>query len=130
LKRQEGIRQEIIKTQQFTETDIVKRVLFLSEHPLTSMTEKEWEQLLSVFTDYYPTLIHDLNKSPKITQQEIRTCLLICLSLRESDIARLLNTSAQRVTNMKSSLNYELFSNHSARSLYRNLTKHYDIYTL
>lgn len=130
LKRQEGIRLQITKSQQFTETAIVKRISDLNEHPLTDMTEAEWDQLLTTVSNYYPTLLHDLNSLPKITLQEIRVCLLMCLSIRESDIARLLKTTSQRVTNMKSSLNKELFGDNSARTLYKNLTQRYEIFTL
>ena len=130
LKRQEGIRLQITKSQQFTETEIVKRIKYLIEHPLSDITETEWDQLLATSCVYIPSLLHDLNNLPKITQQEIRVCLLICLSVRESDIARFLNISPQRVTNMKSSLNRELFGDESARTLYKNLTQHYEIYTL
>ena len=130
LKRQEGIRLQITKSQQFTETEIVKRIKYLIEHPLSDITETEWDQLLATSCVYIPSLLHDLNNLPKITQQEIRVCLLICLTVRESDIARFLNISPQRVTNMKSSLNRELFGDESARTLYKNLTQHYEIYTL
>lgn len=130
LKRHEGIRLQITKTQQFTETEIVKRINYLTEHPLIDITETEWDQLLTTASNYYPSLLHDLNNLRKITQQEIRACLLICLSVRESDIARFLNTSTQRVTNMKSSINKELFGDNSARTLYKNLTQRYEIYTL
>lgn len=130
LKRQDGIRQEIIKNQELGETDIVKRILFIAGHPLTNMTEKEWEKFITVFAHYYPSLLHDLNMSTKITQQEVRACLLICLSLRESDIAHMLDTSAQRITNIKMSLNKILFDDNSARSLYKNLSQRYGICSL
>jgi hypothetical protein len=130
LKRQEGIRKQITVSQQFTKTEIVKRLFYLVDHPLVDMTEKEWQELIEAASNYYPALLHDLTNSPKISQQEVRTCLLVCLSLRESDIARLTKTSAQRVTNWKAVINKELFKDSSARSLYKNLTNHYEIYTL
>ena len=131
LKLQAGIRQQITTSQQFTNTEIVNRISYLIEHPLIDMTESEWEQFIAEASSYFPSLLHDLtNASSKITQQDIRVCLLVCLSLRESDIARLTKTSAQRVTNMKSAVNKELFGDSSARTLYKNLTQRYEIYAL
>ena len=130
LERQEVIRQGIFRTQSFIDTDIVKRIKEIETQPLTSVTEKEWKQLISTASNYYPALFHDLNNSTKISQQEIRACLLVCLSIRESDIARILNISVQRVTNIKISINKELFCEKSARSLYKNLTLKYEIFTV
>ena len=130
LKHKEGIQEQINKIKELKDTAIAKRISFLINHPTILMSENEWEQLANTASIYYPELLHDLNKTPKITQQEMRTCILLCFSLRESDIAHLLNTSAQRITNAKSTLNIKLFGDNSARSLYKNLTSKYDIYTL
>ena len=130
LKRQEGIRQHLTKSKQFVDTSIVKRIFYLANHPLEKITEQEWEQFVTTATIYYPALIHDLNNTSKAAQQEIRVCLLVCLAIRESEIANLLSTSLQRITNIKSNINKSLFSDSSARSLYKNLTNRYEIYTL
>lgn len=130
LKRQEGIRRQLTISSNFADTEIMKRVNTLVSHPLVSMTEKELEQLVMTASVYYPTLLHDLNNSPNISQQEIRACILISQALRESDIAHMLNISAQRITNIKASLNNVLFGQSSARSLYKNIVKKYEIYVL
>lgn len=130
LKRQEGFRQQLTNSCNFADTDIMKRVGYLIEHPLVGMAEKESEQLVLTASTYYPALLHDLNNSPRISQQEIRACILISQALRESDIAHLLNTSAQRITNIKATLNKELFGQNSARTFYKNLVKRYEIYII
>lgn len=130
LKHKEGIQEQINKTKELRETNIAKRIIYLINHPTICMTEKEWEQLADTASVYYPDLLHDLNKTPKVTQQEMRTCILLCFSLRESDIAHLLNTSAQRITNAKSTINMKLFGDNSARSLYKNLSSNYNMYSL
>ena len=130
LKRQEGISQQLTNSCKFADTDIMKRVSYLTEHPLESMSEDELELLVKTASTYYPILLHDLTNSPNISKKEIQACILISQALRESDIAHILNTSAQRVTNIKSTLNKDLFHQSSARSLYKNLVKRYEIYVL
>lgn len=130
LKNNVGIQEHIIKSRKLKESDISKRLSYLISHPTTSMSSNDWEEIVNAASMYYPDLIHDLNKNPKITQQEMRTCILLCFSLRESDIAHLLNTSAQRITNAKSTLNTKLFGDNSARTLYKHLTSSYNIYAI
>ena len=130
LKRQEGISRQLSVSSNFAETDIMKRVSYLIEHPLESMSEDELELLVKTASSYYPTLLHDLINSPNISKKEIRACILISQAIRESDIAHILNTSAQRITNIKATLNRELFHQNSARSLCKNLVKRYEIYVL
>ena len=130
LKNHDLIKEQVSKSKMISETDIVKRISYILKHPKVKMSDGEWISLSDTVGNYFPSLIHDLNRIPKITQQEMRTCILLCLSLRESDIAILLETSTQRITNVKSSLNYKLFKDTSARTLLKNLTSQYDIYTL
>lgn len=130
LKHKEVIQEQVNKSKDLKDTDIAKRIAYLINHPTVCMTETEWEKLADTASIYFPELLHDLNKTPKISQQEMRTCILLCFSLRESDIALLLNTSSQRITNAKSTLNMKLFGDNSARTLYKNLTSKYNIYTI
>ena len=130
LKRQEGLSKQLANSSQFADTEIMKRINYLVNHPFEGLTETELKQLVLTASTYYPSLLHDLNNSPNISQQEIRACILISQALRESDIANLLNTSAQRITNIKATLNKVLFGQSSARSLYKNLIMKYEIYVL
>ena len=132
LKAQEGIREHLIKSNQFANTDIVKYInnVIVNNPVKNTMTESNWEQLTEAVNLYYPTLMRDLSQSSSISQQDIRVCLLVCLSLRANDIAGLLNVSGQRITNIKASLNETLFGENSARSLYKNLALRYNIYSV
>ena len=132
LKAQEGIREHLIKSNQFANTDIVKYInnVIIYNPVKNTMTESNWEQLTEAVNLYYPTLMRDLSQSSSISQQDIRVCLLVCLSLRVNDIAGLLNVSGQRITNIKASLNETLFGENSARSLYKNLALRYNIYSV
>jgi hypothetical protein len=132
LKAQEGIREHLIKSNQFANTDIVKYInnVIVNNPVKNTMTESNWEQLTEAVNLYYPTLMRDLSQSSSISQQDIRVCLLVCLSLRVNDIAGLLNVSGQRITNIKASLNETLFGENSARSLYKNLALRYNIYSV
>jgi hypothetical protein len=76
---------------------------------------------------YFPSIIHDLNSLPKITDQKIRVCLLVVLKIQDSCIANWLDLKANRISNIKSELNQELFGENSARTLYNNLRQHYNI---
>ena len=73
-------------------------------------------------------MLKDLKETPDITNQELYTALLVIFNMRTDDIARLIDVSGQRVTNIKSSLNLTLFGIKSARPLYENLTNRYGIY--
>ena len=130
LKKHDVIKEQASISKTIAETDIVKQITYILNHPKAKMSDEDWLSLSDMIGEYYPSLLHDLNRIPKITQQEMRTCILLCLSLRESDIAVLLETSTQRITNVKSSLNSKLFKDNSARTLFKNLTSQYDIYTL
>lgn len=130
LRKHNVIKEQVSISKTIAETDIVKRINDILNHPKAKMSDEDWLSLSDMIGEYYPSLLHDLNRIPKITQQEMRTCILLCLSLRESDIAVLLETSTQRITNVKSSLNSKLFKDNSARTLFKNLTSQYDIYTL
>lgn len=128
LKRGEAIYKYYKKGIKFNETDSVKRIKELINAPLAPVEEKDWNQLISTFSLFYPVLLLDLKKEHSITQQHIRTCILTILEVRGLDIANKLNVKEQRVTNMKAEINQALFKDNSARSLYKNLINHYEIY--
>lgn len=130
MKYQEGISKYLVKSEEFVNTDIVKRVKDSMNNPLVKMSDEEWAQLITIGSLYYPTLLHDLNNSPKLTIQHIRVCILVTLNIRGTDIANKMGITEQRVTNIKSELNQVLFGENSARSLYKNLVGRYNTYSL
>jgi cell division protein FtsB len=129
LQKEEVISKYIDKSKRFKDTAIVDRFMLIAESPLMMPEDDEWEELVNTTSDYYPELIRDMNKLQGISIQEIRLCILVAMSIRESDVARMMGVSNQRITNIKSALNKKLFGDSSARSLYKNLSHRYDIFS-
>ena len=129
LQKEEVISKYIDKSKRFKDTAIVDRFMLIAESPLMMPEDDEWEELVNTTSDYYPELIRDMDKLQGISVQEIRLCILVAMSIRESDVARMMGVSNQRVSNIKSALNKKLFGDSSARSLYKNLSHRYDIFS-
>lgn len=80
----------------------------------------DWESLSAVFQQYLPTLIEKM-RTAKLSTQEFHVCMLVFLGLGGLEIARLVNTSTKVVSNAKQKVNYKLFKDNRASSLYDNL---------
>ncbi len=91
------------------------------------MSKDEWYAFVNTVGKHYPNLISNLNVLQGMTPTKIRVCTLTILQLRTEDIAHLLDIFPQRVTNLKSELNKDLFGDSSARTLYPNLVQRYNI---
>ena len=128
LSRQQTISALLEKSMNFAGEPAVKRMLELADSPKLHICKREWEDYLCTVGDYYPELLKDLKETPDVTTQEIYTAILVILNMRTDDIARLIKVSGQRVTNIKSNLNFILFGVKSARPLFENLTNRYSIF--
>ncbi|UKK48607.1 hypothetical protein L6475_01185 [Prevotella sp. E9-3] len=116
--------------QQLSETPIVKRLTELCDAPLQSLTENEKSTLLATMSDYYPSLIHDLQQpANSVTSLGVFVCILVALNYRSGEISNMLGVSPQQVANTKQDLNKSLFQVSTARSLYKNLIQRYGINT-
>ena len=127
LEKQEAVSDYLQKTKELMNTEIVKHIKDLEQIPLSTLTKDDWNMLNAEIATYFPSIIHDLNSLPKITDQKIRVCLLVLLKIKDSSIANWLELKANRITNIKSELNKELFGESSARTLYNNLRQRYNI---
>lgn len=127
LEKQEAVSDYLQKTKELMNTEIVKHIKDLEQIPLLTLTKDDWNMLNAEIATYFPSIIHDLNSLPKITDQKIRVCLLVLLKIKDSSIANWLELKANRISNIKSELNQELFGENSARTLYNNLRQHYNI---
>ncbi len=87
------------------------------------LTEKEWDALIDTFWQYMPSLTLFLEDKQTLTPLELHTTILTRLNFRTDDIALLLNISKQHVSNLKGSANKKLFSDGSARTLFKNLCR-------
>jgi hypothetical protein len=129
LERQDAVSDYLQKTKELMNTEIVKHIKDLEQIPLSFLTKDDWDMLNAKIATYFPSIIHDLNSLPKITDQKIHVCLLVLLKIQDSCIANWLDLKANRISNIKSELNKELFGESSARTLYNNLRQQYNIIT-
>lgn len=127
LEKQEAVSDYLQKTKELMNTEIVKHIKDLEQIPLSFLTKDDWDMLNAKIATYFPSIIHDLYSLPKITDQKIRVCLLVLLKIKDSSIANWLELKANRISNIKSELNKELFGESSARTLYNNLRQRYNI---
>ncbi|MBR3530682.1 MAG: hypothetical protein IKN83_04880 [Bacteroidaceae bacterium] len=86
-------------------------------------TDADWEQLDTLARERFHHLTTALQDRKNLSIQERRTCILVRLSFRNKEIAVLLRTSTQRVTNIKAGANLKLFGTRSAMPLARNLSE-------
>ena len=87
------------------------------------LTDANWEQLDTLALERFPLLTDTLQDRKKLSLQELRTCILVRLGFRNWEIAVLLRTSIQRITNIKAGANLKLFGTRSAMPLARNLSE-------
>ena len=83
-------------------------------------TQKEWDKLAGRFRRYMPQL-HARMQVAKLTEKELRVCILTYLQHSTSDLAALMELTSSRVSNLKTSANKKLFSDQRAFSLLENL---------
>ena len=127
LEQQKTISDYLKRTSELMNTEAVKHVKDLEQKPLSHLKEKDWDMLYTEIAKYFPNILQDLNSSPKITKQKTRVCLLVSLRIQDNCIANWLDLKPNRVSNIKSELNQELFNETSARTLYNNLRRKYNI---
>lgn len=128
LSKHGGVTAIVDRKAGFLENNTVMKFLNFVDSPLSKISDSDWEQLIQVYCQYYPELIHDLQHSPLVSKQALRACLLIPLRLRSSDIANILQIPIQRVSNLKQEINIALFRDHTAKSLFNNLEQRYSIF--
>ena len=127
VEQQKGIAQYLHNTTEFMKTDIVKYLKDLELKPLSAINEKDWIDLNTEVSKYFPNLVLDLHNSPKVTKQKKQVCLLVIIKISDSCIANWLNLKPNRISNIKSELNEMLFGESSARTLYTKLSQKYNI---
>ena len=127
LEKQEAISDYLKKTKELMDSEIVRHIKELEQKPLSRLANGDWNILNAEIAINFPSIIHDLNSLPKITDQKIRVCLLVILKIQDSCIANWLDLKANRISNIKFELNQELFGENSARTLYNNLRQRYNI---
>ena len=130
LSVNDNISQIILRSKQFAETSIAKRFFCLANNPKLKTVHSEWDELINTASDFFPVLLSDLNNIPNITAQEVCVAILVAMNIRTDDIARLMNVSGQRITNVKASLNGYMFGIKTARPFHNNIRERYGVYVI
>lgn len=81
----------------------------------------DWNLLTSLFQKNLPSFYEKVILDQCLTRQEAQTCMLCRLDFHSGEIAVLLDTAVQRVTNAKISSNTKLFGDKRASTLKNNL---------
>ena len=84
-------------------------------------TSSDWSLLKALLQENIPHFYNQVVHNEGLTQQELQTCILCRLGFRTGEIAVLLDTTVQRITNVKISANQNLFGKREASSLSANL---------
>ena len=106
-----------------SKSDIVKKFRDLAipkPHPVLPC-QKDWKLLMETMEYTDPSLYGRIIFANELSQQEKYTCLLTMLNFSSGELTVLLDTSKQRVSNIKASANSKLFGNKDAKALLRNL---------
>ena len=129
LRKNEVISKHMEASESFKEQLIVTQILTLADKRKGAINEKYWIELTKAFANCYPALYKDLCQYCN-TPQNIRVCILTALDIPNDDQAILLDTTKQRVSNVKSDLNKLLFNESTSKTLRKNLIVRYNIYGL
>ena len=127
LRKNEAIFKHMEASESFKEQLIVTQILTLADKRKGAINEKYWVELTKAFANCYPALYKDLCQYCN-TPQNIRVCILTILSVSSDEQAILLDTTKQRVSNVKYDLNRLLFNESTSKTLRRNLVVHYNLY--
>ena len=90
-------------------------------------SEKDWKKLLEVVKKNLPRFYAFISHNKKLSNQEMKVCLLTYLLFSNTEMSVLLDTSKQTISNAKTKANFKLFEDKNAETLLsnlRNLIKH------
>ena len=106
-----------------SKSDIVKkfRDLAIPKAPPVLPCQKDWKLLMETMEYTDPSLYGRIIFINELSSQEKYTCLLTMLNFSSGELTVLLDTSKQRVSNIKASANFKLFGTKDAKALLRNL---------
>ena len=106
---------------------VVLRSIRVANDYHQSLTEKAFDDLLTITYEHFPMMQQEFEQTEVITTQMKRVCVLSILDVRVDDIGRLLKVSPQRITNLRAELSILLFNKKTARQFESNLRKHFGI---
>ena len=115
------------KSRQYFTHEVVLRSVRIANDPHQSLTEKAFDDLLTVTYEHFPLMQQEFEQNEAMTPQMKRVCILSILNVHVDDIGRLLKVSPQRITNLRAELSLILFNKKTARQFESNLRKHFGI---
>jgi hypothetical protein len=84
-------------------------------------TEKEWNQLVGQFREDMPGIYTQMTATARLSDLELRTCILLMLGFNEGTIAALSDIKPQTLNTVKSRANKKLFNIKGSATLRNNL---------
>ncbi len=104
-------------------SEIVRRLKDMTLPRVNSLSPKkaDWKELKETMQQSLPYFYNFISAEDKLSEQELLVCMMVRLEFTTSELAILLETTTQRITNAKSRINHKLFSDDSARTLKRNI---------
>ena len=84
---------------------------------------EDWDELEHFFQQHLPSLSEKINGIEDMTPRDKRICMLCLLDFNTGEMAALLETSKQSVSNAKRKANNKIFGKNDAASLATNLMK-------
>ena len=84
-------------------------------------SKREWKELIRAFKINMPAEQLVVCSEGLLATNEQRTCILLLLGFSNNEVATLLETTPQRVSNIKSRINRKLFHDDSASTFQANL---------
>lgn len=117
--------EEIVKLEEETivlDSDIVKtfRIMSRPKRNASSPSDIDWEKLLNTVKNGLPSFYAFITDK-FLSEMELYICILVRLDFSSKEIALLLNTTPQVVTNTKAKANHKLFGEAGASSLRASL---------
>ena len=88
---------------------------------LAPPTAEQWQRLTELFAESLPQAYAIIGQEGLLIQQELLTAIITLLDFTNAEVATLLETTPQRVTNIKAAANGKLFGEASATTLKSNL---------
>ena len=113
------------KEQALRESEIVQTFKDMARpklHPVLPC-ENDWGKLTIILQQCAPLFYQKVIREHHLSGQELQTTILTRLHFSPGEIAYLLNTSPQRITNVKKRVNQKLYGAESAATLSKNLEK-------
>ena len=121
-QKMESLKRKDIETAlQRSETVLLFKDKAKGKKNQTAPDQTEWHALASLLEEHLPTFYTAITQDGSLSEQEKRTCMLSRLRFSNGEIAILLDTSPQRITNVKKNSNSKLFGEETATSLNKNL---------